>query len=69
MSEQSLDNFGQVWKEDLQEMMTTNVPFKPSQVPKKDLALLADMAKQQGLDDGVIQAIRNTYLSMEKTNE
>ena len=69
MSEQSLDNFGQVWKEDLQEMMTTNIPFKPSQVPKKDLALLADMAKQQGLDDGVIQAIRNTYSSMEKTNE
>jgi len=65
MSEQSLDNFGQVWKEDLQEMMITNVPFKPSQVPKKDLALLADMAKQQGLDDSVIQAIRNTYLSME----
>lgn len=69
MSEQSLDNFGQVWKEDLQEMMTTNVSFIPSQVPKKDLALLADMAEQQGLDDGVIQAIRNTYLSMEKTNE
>jgi hypothetical protein len=37
MSEQSLDNFGQVWPEDLKEMMTTNVPFKPSQVPKKDL--------------------------------
>jgi 3-hydroxyisobutyrate dehydrogenase-like beta-hydroxyacid dehydrogenase len=65
MSEQSLDNFGQVWREDLKEMMTSNVPFKPSQVPKKDLALLAEMAKSQGLDEGVIEAIRNTYLSME----
>lgn len=65
MSEQSLDNFGQVWGEDLKEMMTANIPFKPSQVPKKDLGLLADMAKQEGLDDSVIRAIRNTYLSME----
>lgn len=65
MSEQSLDNFGQVWREDLKEMMTTNIPFKPSQVPKKDLALLAEMAKSQGLDEGIIEAIRSTYLSME----
>jgi 3-hydroxyisobutyrate dehydrogenase-like beta-hydroxyacid dehydrogenase len=65
MSEQSLDNFGQVWQEDLKEMMTSNVPFKPSQVPKKDLALLADMAKSQNLDETLIEAIRKTYLSME----
>lgn len=65
MSEQSLDNFGQVWREDLKEMMTTDVPFKPSQVPKKDLALLADMAKSQDLDDELIKAVRKTYLSME----
>lgn len=65
MSEQSLDNFGQVWREDLKEMMTTNVPFKPSQVPKKDLALLAEMAKSNGLDNELIKAIRNTYLTME----
>lgn len=69
MSEQSLDNFGQVWVEDLKEMMMTNAPFKPSQVPKKDLALLVEMAELQGLDSSVIQAIRNTYLSMERTNE
>lgn len=65
MSEQSLDNFGQVWKEDLREMMTTSVPFKPSQVPKKDLTLLAGMAKSKGLDDELIEAIRKTYLSLE----
>lgn len=66
ISEQSLDNFGQVWREDLKEMMMTNVPFKPSQVPKKDLALLAEMAKNQGLDKDLIDAVRNTYLSMEQ---
>lgn len=65
MCEQSLDNFGQVWREDLNEMMTANVPFKPSQVPKKDLALLAKMVRDQGLDESIIEAIRNTYLSME----
>lgn len=66
MSEQSLDNFGQVWREDLKEMMTENVPFRPSQVPKKDLALLVEMAKNQGLDKSLIEAIRNTYLTMEQ---
>ncbi len=65
MSEQSLDNFGQVWQEDLKEMMTSNVPFKPSQVPTKDLALLAEMAKNSDLDNELIEAIRNTYLTME----
>lgn len=65
MSKQSLDNFGQVWPEDLKEMMTTNVPFKPSQVPKKDLTLISDMAKSQDLDNGLTEAIKNTYLSME----
>lgn len=66
MSEQSLDNFGQVWREDLKEMMTTNVSFMPSQVPNKDLALLAEMANNNDLGSDLINAIRKTYLSMEK---
>ncbi len=65
MSEQSLDNFGQVWKEDLKETMTENVPFKPSHVPRKDLQLLTDMADAHNLDTKLTQAIRDTYLSME----
>jgi len=65
ISEQSLDNFGQVWKEDLKEMMTVNTPFKPSKVPKKDLTLLSEIAKSHGLDESLIEAIHNTYLSME----
>ncbi len=65
MSEQSLDNFGQVWREDLKETMTESIPFKPSQVPKKDLQLLAEMADGRDLDAELIQAIKNTYISME----
>jgi 3-hydroxyisobutyrate dehydrogenase-like beta-hydroxyacid dehydrogenase len=66
MSEQSQDNFGQVWAEDLEEMMKSNVAYQPSQVPKKDLALLMQMAKEKGLDRELISAIRNTYLKMEE---
>jgi 3-hydroxyisobutyrate dehydrogenase-like beta-hydroxyacid dehydrogenase len=66
MSEQSLDNFGQIWPEDLKEMMTTNVPFTPSQVPKKDLALISEMAKNHDLDTALTEAIKKTYLSMEE---
>ncbi len=65
MSEQSLDNFGQVWKEDLKDTMTEDTPFKPSQVPRKDLELLAKMADEHNLSKDLIKAIRNTYLSME----
>lgn len=64
MCEQSLDNFGQVWEEDLKETMIENVPFKPSQVPKKDLQLLTEMADAHNLDTKLIEAIRDTYLSM-----
>ncbi len=65
MSERSLDNFGQVWKEDLKETMTKDIPFKPSQVPKKDLQLLTKMADDHKLDKKLLDAIRDTYLTME----
>lgn len=65
MSEQSLDNFGQVWPEDMKDMMTKDIPFKPSQVPRKDLGLFSEMAKSHNVDNELIQAIRNTYLTME----
>lgn len=65
MSKQSLDNFGQVWAEDMKDMMTQDIPFKPSQVPQKDLGLIMEMAKEHGIDNALPEAIRNTYLSME----
>ena len=65
MSEQSLDNFGQVWAEDMKDMMTKDVPYKPSQVPKKDLALLIEMASSHEISNELVEAIRNTYISME----
>jgi len=69
MSEQSLDNFGQVWQEDLEEMMTSNIAFKPSKVPKKDLTLISLMTKDQDLDNGLVEAIKKTYLSMNNTDD
>lgn len=69
MREESLDNFGQVWCEDLEEMMKHDIPFKPSSVPAKDLSLFSEMANLNSLDSGLIDAVRNSYLSMEdKTN-
>lgn len=65
MSAQSLDNFGQVWAEDMKAMMTQDIVFKPSQVPKKDLTLLIEMAEKHTVDFEIIKAIRNMYLSME----
>ncbi len=65
ISEQSLDNFGQVWGEDMKDMMTNNTLFKPSLVPKKDLTLLSEMAENHGIDKSLIDAIKDTYLSME----
>lgn len=64
MSEQSLDNFGQVWAEDMKDTMTKDVPFKPSQVPQKDLSLLVEMANDHEVDTELIEAIRNMYRSM-----
>jgi hypothetical protein len=46
-------------------MMTNGIPFRPSQVPKKDLTLLAEMAKAHELDNELIEAILDTYVSME----
>ncbi len=65
MSEQSLDNFGQVWAEDLKDTMTKDIVFKPSQVPYKDLSLLIEMAESHGVDKDLIAAIRQTYSSMQ----
>jgi len=65
MSEQSLDNFGQVWAEDMKPTMMQDTPFKPSAIPKKDLTLLIEMAKSHGIDANLIEALRKTYLSMD----
>lgn len=65
MSEQSLDNFGQVWAEDMKPTMIEDIAFKPSGVPKKDLALLIEMAQSHNVDTSLIEALRQTYLSME----
>lgn len=56
-------------KEDLKEMMAGGASFKPSQVPKKDLGLLAEMARRQELDSNLIESFREIYLSIEQPVE
>ncbi len=65
IGEQSLDNFGQVWREDLKDTMAKDIHYKPSGVPKKDLALLSEMAEHHKVNAELINAIRDIYLSME----
>ena len=65
LAEGSLDNFGQVWAEDIQEMMLSGIPYKPSKIPQKDLSLIIELAKEEGLSDTLFEAIKETYKSLE----
>lgn len=65
MSEQSLDNFGQVWREDMKAMFTDDTPFKPNLIPAKDLELFSQITQNHGLNSDLIDQIRNTYQSMD----
>jgi 3-hydroxyisobutyrate dehydrogenase-like beta-hydroxyacid dehydrogenase len=64
MSEQSLDNFGQVWAEDMRQMITAGNDYEPSQVPEKDLKLFAEIAEKNQLNTELLKAILSTYKSL-----
>lgn len=64
MVEQSEDNFGKVWEEDMKEMMTAGEDYAPSQVPEKDLKLFADIAEKNHLNTELLKAILSTYKSL-----
>lgn len=66
LSEGSLDNFGQVWKEDIKEMVLEDNPYKPSNIPEKDLTLIIKLAEKQKLSDRLFKAIREVYKSLSK---
>ena len=60
----SLDNFGQVWKEDIKDMMLEGRPYKPSQIPEKDLTLIVQLAKKKKLSGKLFTAIREVYKAL-----
>ncbi len=66
LEEGSLDNFGQVWSEDIKNMILEGIDYKPSKIPEKDLSLIVELAKNEGLSDNLFEAIKNTYTSLAK---
>jgi len=64
LTEGSLDNFGQVWGEDIKEMMLTGKPYKPSKIPEKDLGLIIKLAKKVLISDKLFNIIRDVYKSL-----
>ncbi len=66
LSEESLDNFGQVWKEDIKEMMLDGISYKPSKIPEKDLTLIMGLAKKKKLSAKLFKTIRDVYRSLAK---
>jgi len=65
----SLDNFGQVWKEDMQEVVEGKpYKFSTSKVPAKDLSLVINMAREKELSDGLFEEIKKVYETLQKEN-
>ncbi len=68
LAEGSLDNFGQVWKEEMEEIAVENKPYKfaGNKIPTKDLTLVIKMALDKNTPDGLFEEIKKVYELMEK---
>ncbi len=66
LAEGSLDNFGQVWREDIKDMVLTGEAYQPGHIPEKDLMLISDTAKKQNLSDTLYAAILGVYKTLRK---
>lgn len=66
LAEGSLDNFGQVWKEEMKDVALENKPYKfaGSKIPIKDLSLVMNMALAKGLPIEIYENIKKVYESM-----
>jgi len=60
----SLDNFGQVWQEDIKSMILEGKPYIPSRIPEKDLTLILQIAQKQKLSGKLFKTIREIYRSL-----
>jgi len=71
LAEGSLDNFGQVWKEEMSEVAIENKPYKfaGSKIPVKDLSLVIKMAGQKGLSKELFEQIKKVYESISNGSE
>lgn len=66
LAEGSLDNFGQVWKEDVKEMVVDGKFYEPGHIPEKDLTLISGIAKEKNLSSNLYAAIIDVYKSLRK---
>ena len=63
LAEGSFDNFGQVWKQEMEEVAIENKQYKfaGNKIPLKDLSLVIKMAEEKALPKGLLQEIKNVY--------
>ncbi len=63
----SLDNFGQVWKEEMDDV-AQGKPYKfaGSKIPEKDLALLIELAKKKNLSTKLMGEVWAKYRSLKR---
>jgi len=66
LAEGSLDNFGQVWGEDVKDMVVNGNDYVPSRVPEKDLSLIIEISEKKKLSNNLLLAIRDVYRSFLK---
>jgi 3-hydroxyisobutyrate dehydrogenase len=59
------DSFGQVWQEDLSEMLLSGKPYKPSHIPEKDLSFIKTLVKNES-EEIIIDAISGVYKTLSK---
>mgnify|MGYP001563387495 CR=1 FL=1 len=64
LKEGSLDNFGQVWSEDIKDMVIKGKSYKPSKIPEKDLNLLIKLAKKNKLSNKLFKTLIEVYRSL-----
>lgn len=66
LTEQSLDNFGQVWAEDLLSTFVADSLYQPSNIPEKDLSMMSAMMKNKEMDSSLVKAVDSVYKSLDK---
>lgn len=68
LADGSLDNFGQVWKQEMGEVAIDDKPYKfaGNKIPLKDLSLVIKMATEKDLPEGLFREIKNVYEEIDK---
>lgn len=66
LSDGSLDNFGQVWKEDMKEMAIEGKEYTPTHIPEKDLSLIIQILSKQKRNKKFLKSIKEVYESLKK---